>query len=42
MLPQLVEDQSKFTARLEAVKRALRRNEGELKDLQVCANAFLV
>jgi len=40
MLPQLVEDQSQFTAKLEAVKRALERNQNELKDLRVCAKLF--
>jgi len=35
ILPQMEEDQSKFTARLEAVKCALKRNENELKALQV-------
>jgi len=41
MLPQLVDDQSKFTASMEAVKRALARNQQELQDLRVRANDFL-
>ena len=35
MLPQLEEDQWKFTAKLDAIKSALERNEHELQDLRV-------
>jgi len=37
ILPQWVDDQNMFTAELEAVKSALRRNEKELEDLRVSA-----
>jgi len=41
ILPQLVDDQSKYTAKLEAVKLALQRNQDELIDLRVCASVLL-